>query len=318
MKLNKYKIGIIGSGNISDFHINVLKSHKNIQIESIYSKTLINAKNKSIKYNIPNFTNSLDTFINFSNYDGLLILISSNKMFQIIKKIIPYQIPLLIEKPPALSLMQLRELITLNKKYKTPNMIGLNRRYYSIIQKGISLIGKNNISSVAIEGHESFWRIKNSKKHIDIKNNWLFANSIHTIDLLSYISNSKIKKISILNLKKNYSENNISAIMKFKNGVLGSYNSFWSSPGQWSLKIFGNNKTVIFGPLEEGYSLDKKFLKKVIKPIKEDTIYKPGFYLQSLNFIKLMRTKKNSWPDVTISSLIDSYTLIENFNLKND
>ena len=87
MKLNKYKIGIIGSGNISDFHINVLKSHKNIQIESIYSKTLINAKNKSIKYNIPNFTNSLDTFINFSNYDGLLILISSNKMFQIIKKL---------------------------------------------------------------------------------------------------------------------------------------------------------------------------------------------------------------------------------------
>ena len=29
---------------------------------------------------------------------------------------------------------------------------------------------------------------------------------------------------------KNNSENNISAIMKFKNGVLGSYNSFWSSP----------------------------------------------------------------------------------------
>jgi predicted dehydrogenase len=239
-------------------------------------------------------------------------------MFQIIKKIIPYQIPLFIEKPAALSLMQLRELITLNKKYKTPNMIGLNRRYYSIIQKGISLIGNNNISSVAIEGHESYWRIKNSKKHKDIKNNWLFANSIHTIDLLSYISNSKIKKISILNLKKNNSENNISAIMKFKNGVLGSYNSFWSSPGQWSLKIFGNDKTVIFGPLEDGYLLDRNFVKKIIKPIKEDTIYKPGFYLQSLNFIKLMRTKKNSWPDVTISSLIDSYTLIENFNLKND
>ena len=44
MYKDQINIGIIGSGHISDFHIEVIKYIKNVNLCSIYSKTLINAK----------------------------------------------------------------------------------------------------------------------------------------------------------------------------------------------------------------------------------------------------------------------------------
>ena len=57
MKLNKYKIGIIGSGNISDFHINVLKSHKNIQINLLdcYSRFKLKLSSRTFQSPGPKF-----------------------------------------------------------------------------------------------------------------------------------------------------------------------------------------------------------------------------------------------------------------------
>ena len=52
MYKDQINIGIIGSGHISDFHIEVIKNTKNVNLCSIYSKTLNNAKKKSIKHKI--------------------------------------------------------------------------------------------------------------------------------------------------------------------------------------------------------------------------------------------------------------------------
>ena len=58
-----------------------------------------------------------------------------DQIFVTSKKILKYKIPLFIEKPPGLNIKQLQELNFLSKKYKTSNLVGYNRRYYSIIQK---------------------------------------------------------------------------------------------------------------------------------------------------------------------------------------
>ena len=306
----KLNLGIIGAGSISDHHIKVYKSYDFVNLIAIYSRTEIRAKEKSKKYGIRYYTNSINNFIKYSSYDGILILVSADKISKFVKKILPLGIPIFIEKPLSLSLKDLKEIQRINKKYKTPNMIGLNRRYYSIVQKSVNFFRKNKILSIIVEGHENFWKIKKLNKKNVIKKNWIFANSIHTFDLLLFIANSNIKKISFFNKKINNQENNIISNIEFSNNIVGSYLSFWSSPGQWSVKIFGRNNFISLGPLEKGFIVDKKFNKKEILPIKEDIKFKPGFYLQSKNFIKLMRTKKNSWPDINIETISDVYKLI--------
>lgn len=311
-----FKIGILGAGNMSNHHLKVLKSFKNIEISSIYSRTLSKAYEKSKIFNIKNYTNSFKIFMQMEKYDGIVLIVSADQISKFVKKLIPFKIPILIEKPLALNIKDYQEILQLNKIYKTPNMIGLNRRYYSIIQKGLKIIRKNGISSILIEGHESYWKIKNSKKKNIIKDNWLFANSIHTLDLFLFFANSSFNKISIIDKKSNIKEKNFVTTIKFNNNIIGTYLSFWSSPGQWSIKIFGNENTLVFNPLEIGYSLDKNFKKIIIKPSKEDLIFKPGLYLQYKNFLKLIKTKNNSWPDVNINSIANLYKLTHKLSIK--
>ena len=72
------------------------------------------------------------------------------------------------------------------KKYKVKNMVGLNRRFYSIFKKGKNFLEKNGgIKGFVIEGHERFWKIKKLRNR-QVYNNWIYANGIHTIDLIRF------------------------------------------------------------------------------------------------------------------------------------
>ena len=306
----KINIGIVGAGSISDHHLKVYKSYDFINLSAIYSRTEKKAKEKSEKFGIKYYTNSINNFLKYTTYDGILILVSADQISKFVKKILPYKTPLFIEKPLSLNFKDLKHIQKINKKYKTPNMIGLNRRYYSIIHKILKLLNKDKIISIAVEGHENFWKIKKLDKKNIIKKKWIFANSIHTFDLLLFFANSKIKNINFINKKKNKLENNIISNIEFSNGILGSYTSLWSTPGQWSLKIYTQDNLILLNPLERGFIIDKNYNKKEIFPIEEDIKFKPGFYLQSKNFIKLIRTQKNSWPDLNIDTISDVYKIM--------
>lgn len=311
MSKDLINIGIIGSGYISNFHIDVIKSIKNVNICGIYSRTLKNAKNKSLKYNIGYYTNNFKNFLKKYDYDGILVLVSADKIYSITSKLLKLRIPILIEKPVGLSIDELNKLIKINKKYNTPNLIGLNRRYYSTFQKvHSSLIGKNKLRSFLIEGHENFWNIKKMVMTKKIIKKWHFANSIHSVDLINFFANSKLQKSTHFNNKIG-SYNNITSIFKFKNGVNGTYVSNWNSPERYSIKLFTDQNTYIFKPLENCFVVNKKFKTKQMNLNTFDMKFKPGFYLQFQNFIKLIKSGKNSWPDVNLKNILVTYRIID-------
>ena len=89
-----------------------------------------------------------------------MILVSANQLYEVTRKIIPRQIPLFIEKPPGIVPGQTKSLAEMSNKYGTKNMVGFNRRYYSIFHKGIELINQNGgLLGVTVEGHERFWKV---------------------------------------------------------------------------------------------------------------------------------------------------------------
>ncbi len=308
--MKKIEIGIIGSGYISDYHISVLNSFKKIKIKSIYSRSIKKAKFKSIKYKIPLYFDNLNNFFK-EHYDGLYLLVSADHIYEFSKKIIPRRIPLMIEKPSGLNISELRNLIKISQKYRTPNIIGTNRRYYSIYEKINKFINKENkLISILIEGHENFWKIKKLNKSKKILDNWEYANSIHNVDLLNFFSKSKVLKTFTFN-NSNQKDFNLSAILKFKNGINATYVSNWSSPDRYSIKLFTEKKTFFIKPLEECYYIDRNFKKTIIQPNKVDRLYKPGFYKLTHNFINLIENKKNLWPDNNLESVLSTYQLIK-------
>ncbi len=306
-----YKISILGSGRMASEHAKVMKNMNNIEISNVYSRNMNNAKRFANKFNIKKFTNNLNEIFE-NKIDGVLICVSADKIYLVTCKVLKYQIPLLIEKPIGLSLKEVQNLKKLNSKYKTINLIGLNRRYYSNFQNINNLLNSKDYRGFAIEGHEHLSKIKKIVKKSLLKN-WLYANSIHTVNLIDFFTLGNKYKIKYFSYNNKY-EKNICCIVKSENNILGTYSSNWKSNEKWSVKLFFDGYHISFKPLEEISIYYKNRKKYKILLSKYDKIFKPGLYNQMKNFIKLIESKKNTWPDENINSIISTYKILNKIN----
>ena len=275
-----------------------------VKAEGITSRTISKAKELATTFDIDEVYKDIDNLVKKCALDGLMILVSVNQIFDITKKMIPAQIPLFLEKPPGLMPGQTKTLVELAEKHGTKNMVGYNRRYYSIFHKGIELINQNGgLLGLAVEGHERFWKIARGDIPDEVRENWVYANSTHTIDLLRFFG-GEIKSIS--SLSKSLKEKNgdqFVVSMEFESGTLGTYTSHWYSPGGWTAVLFSEGVTVKFEPLEKGVWIDTNLREYEIHPDEVDVKYKPGFYRQMESFVEMVRNGPLEPPGMNLENV---------------
>ncbi len=309
------KLVIIGAGYIAEEHLRVIDVIPDLKAEAILTRTKEKALKLQKKYNIPSILKDLeDLEENAKNYDGVLILVSAENLYSVTDRILKLKLPTFIEKPPGLTFKESTRLSNLAQKINCPNMVGYNRRFYSIFHQGLKRIeDKGLLLGINITGHERFWKIKDDAQVSEkIKDNWLFANASHTFDLINFfggkVDKYSLYKTSLLEKKGDQFSLNFS----FKSGAIGNYSSHWYSPGGWSVTLFGQGITVIFNPLEEGYSLDEEFKRVDIIPSRQDAEYKPGFYDQMIAFKALIETGKLDWPAISLQDSLETLEIVHN------
>ena len=301
----KINIGIIGCGGITIEYLKVFKLFRSFKIQGITSKTNKNCERIATKYKIKKIYKNYIEMAQDNKIDAIFILVSYKSIYEVSSSVMKYSKPLFIEKPPGLSLKETKKLSILAKKYKIKNMVGFNRRFYSIFEKGLNIISaKGKLLGLSIEGHERAWN-----KKFDLSK-WLFANSIHTLDLVDYFGGKiKSKKSYVKRYKK--LQSNIVCNFKFFSGTIGTYHSFWYSPGGWSVKLYGEGVTVVFKPLEKGYYYNNlSSQKKIIKPNNYDLKYKPGFYKQLKIFENYLLNNKKDIKMHDLQSCLKTIKLI--------
>ena len=282
-----------------------------VSVVGITSRTIAKAEKLSNDYNIEHVYNNIYELIEKCALDALLICVSADQIFSVTEKLIPKQTPLFIEKPPGLVPKETDTLFKLADENGTKNMVGYNRRFYSIFHKGIEIIKKSGrLLGVSVEGHERFWKVANRKPQ-NILDNWLYANSTHTIDLLHFFGG---EITSFNTISKSFKEKNgdqFVATVEFESGSLGTYTSYWYSPGGWSVTLYGEGVTVIFGPLEKGKWIDTNSTEYKIEPDELDKKYKPGFYGQLKAFCNMLNNGSLEWPGQDLAGALKTMQLAQ-------
>jgi len=286
-----------------------------VRAVGITSRTLSKAKKLANTSRIEQVYDTVDHLLEGCAPDGIMILVSANQIYDVAINLLPAGIPLFFEKPPGLIPEQTKTLTGLANKYGTKNMVGYNRRYYSIFQKGIELIDQNGgLLGLAVEGHERFWKITGRDIPEKVRENWIYVNSTHTIDLLRLFG-GEVNKINTL--KKSVKKQNgdqFVASMQFESGALGTYTSHWFSPGGWTVTLFGDGVTVNFKPLETGIWIDSDFKEHEIVPDDVDLEFKPGFYRQMEAFINMIKNGKLVRPAMDLAEALKTMELANLFS----
>jgi predicted dehydrogenase len=156
-------------------------------------------------------------------------------------------LPLLVEKPLALSLSEAKSLVDIAAEGDVPLMVGLNFRYLGVTIETMRLLAEKTVGDAAFarftyerwrDGH----RPDLNKYPLEMDHPMLWEQSIHHFDLMRYVYDAEPTLVHCHTWNPTWSmyrdDTNVSAIFVFENGLTvnyqGTWQSGWAQPGfEW-------------------------------------------------------------------------------------
>jgi predicted dehydrogenase len=309
---DKVRLAIVGSGNMAKKHLEVLSSFPDVELAAISNRGGPGIQETAKQFGISKVYSDYRKMLDDQKHDAVLITVGILDTVEVTQECLRRKISSLIEKPPGLSSEECKSLAHLAKAGNVINIVALNRRFYSTMQKARDyILKKGPLVSVTVEAPEKFELVK--KMHPPhIQNRWFFANGIHCIDLMRFFGGdvADVKSIS----QRWFSEQNdsFSALLKFRSGATGTYISHWTSPGRWSVNLYGQKCRVNIAPLEQGIFIDQDGVETLIEVDEKDRSFKTGLFAQDQYFVNCVKSGcQSSFPASDLEDAVKSLELAE-------
>ena len=147
-------------------------------------------------------------------------------------------IPILVEKPLALSVREAIELIQIAETGHVPLMVGLNFRYLAVTKETRRLIADGTVGTPSF-GRFTYERYRDgnrsdlNKYPLTMDQPMLWEQSIHHFDLLRYVYGSEPVTVEARTWNPPWSmydsDANVAALFTFANGMVVNYQGTWQS-----------------------------------------------------------------------------------------
>ncbi len=246
---NKVIINLIGVGNYASRVLIPNLKKSNVILNEIISNKGLSPKIIGRKYGFKIATTDIEKTLIKKNYNSLVICTRHNSHASLVLKGLENNKHIYVEKPLCLNSKELQNI----KEKKISNkilMVGFNRRFSKLTQILHKELGKINDSKLFIYTcnagriDEAHWT-----QNPDIGGGRLIGEACHFVDLIKYLSRSKIVNLKILKgIQDNNYTDNFTLHIQFKDNSTGIIN--YTSKGNKSfpkenLKVFSENKIFV-------------------------------------------------------------------------
>ena len=326
--MKKIKLAIVGCGRIFNKHKIAIESlNKQFEIESVCDLKIDKRRKKFFSKKIQIF-NSIDKLCKNSNASLVVILTPSGNHYNDILKLSNYFKNIVVEKPMVMNSRQANKIIDICKTKKISLFIVKQNRYNPAIKKLKEAIDQKRFGKIFLATIRVRWsRSDNYFLQDKWRGTWkkdggVLANQAsHHIDLLQWLMGD-LKSVFAKTLKitkTTRASDTCLAILKFKNGALGSVEATTAtrpSDLEGSISILGTKGSVVIG----GYAVSKIDTWQFVKYRKQDknifrysSNYKNVYGFGHIEFYKnvynYLAKKKNS--ATTIKDAIKSIKIID-------
>lgn len=303
----KYKVSIIGSGNMAQQHINVIKNFKNFEIICITARNEKKLKHFAKKNSIKNTSLSILEMLKLYPSDLIIIAVSELSLKKIMNYVMSSKSTILVEKPVGYNFQQSQKIINNAKNFNKRNIfVSMNRRFYESTYKAKEILkklkGKRKIIINDQQDLELQKKISTPKIIID---NFNYSNSIHLIDYISLFSRGKLKSIRSFNLLKQKPQM-LTSFLHYSSGDEVIYNVVHNVKSPWFVSLNVNSNFLLMKPLEKIY-FNKNLDIKI--NYQNDQKFKPGLYNQAHQILNFLNGKKFNL--VNLNDYFESVKLVK-------
>lgn len=282
-KNNKFEkskgiLGIVGAGNFAKMTMLPHLDSIDAKIKYIASAGGVNSTYLAKKFNISKSTTDYQHIIEDKEVDTVLITTRHNLHAKMALQALQANKHVFVEKPLALSL---DELEAIQRDYEVSNKtltVGFNRRFSPHIQKMKSLLGNSNVMNITATMNAGYIPADVWVHDMKIGGGRIIGEACHYIDLMIFLTGSKVKEVCMNSMGVNALENtdNASMLLKFENGSNGVINYFANGSKSYSkerVEVFSQEKTLIMDNFRTtrgyGFKNFKKLKTKLDKGHRE-------------------------------------------------
>lgn len=308
--MDKVRLCVIGAGYISRYHLETFRDMNDVSVAAICNRGEEKRKKLAGEFSIPHQYADYHVMLKEQKLDAVLVCVSVENMASVILDCIPHKIPMLVEKPVALSVAEAEKIAAEAKKHGTRIMVGCNRRFISTILRAKEESERlGSIQGMAVKAHERITELMADKSVSDAtKQKWIYANGIHCIDLIRFFAGSAVKNVASASRPN---EKKYDALITFSSGIPMHYISYPDIPAKWTITMYCKQAKVTLKPLEQ-LTVEARGKEPVVIGLDDlDKTYKPGFFRQNRYFIDCVKSGKEfSYPACNIDEALEVMKLI--------
>lgn len=289
------KILLVGTGSMAGEHFKALQNNgvliDNIQV---VGRSHDKADSFSKVFNVKAVSGGLDGLASIKNCDAAIVAVSHDQLAPVTMRLLKNNYKhILIEKPGALYLSELLELMQAADEKKSRIYVAFNRRFYSSVDATKKIIKEDGgLISCAFDFTELEHLILKEQMQKNLSANvlqrWGIVNSFHVIDLFLYFSGIP-KKINVM-INGNMEWHPTGAVycgsgITDKN-VMFSYVANWKGVSRWGIELSTLKHKLVLRPLEGLFVQNKGSFDLIPYELhSEPKEYKPGFCEQLRAFL---------------------------------
>ena len=282
-------LAIIGSGNIAPFHILAAQA-AGFNVTGIsgsdYSES---ARDLSIEHGIPYYFKKTRELLDSNVFDCIALLVPPSVAPELIKEIVKINVPAIIEKPGALSSGALTNFLGNNNIF-----FGFNRRFYQTIKDLVEV----NLYQDGLFFFTAAESIDSNLATFDKIEYQILTNTVHILDLIKFI----IGDFDLQNFAYSPINNILRSRIFQKHSYKGELEISFNSKKNTGVEFENEKLNISIRPLEYSQKYDsletispranfpvKRYVPtwkqgKNSNKITESGIFKPGFFLQYIDF----------------------------------
>lgn len=244
-------VGIIGAGNFTSAMILPCLKKTTASLKYIASSGGLSSTTLAKKFGIAYSTTDNSAILTDDEVDLVIITTRHNFHASMVINALKAGKHVFVEKPLALSLKELDQIIDAYQFARKTVTVGFNRRFAPLAIQMKKVLGSTNIPMNIVATMNAGFIPANSWVHdMQVGGGRIVGEACHFIDLISFLSGSKVKAVCMNAMGVSPQENtdNATLLLKYENGTNAVINYFANGSKAYSkerIEVFHQERTLI-------------------------------------------------------------------------
>ena len=254
-------IGVIGAGNFTKMTMLPALKDSGAGFKYIASQGGLSSTTLAKKFGFKHSTTDYRELLRDEDVDTVLITTRHDLHAKMVVEGLQAGKNVFVEKPMALNNEELQQIIEVYEQSGKTLTVGFNRRFSPHMEKIKSLIGDSQMNVIATM-NAGFIPANVWVHDMKTGGGRIIGEACHYIDLISFLTGSKVKAVCMNAMGANPEENtdNASILLRYENGSTGVINYFANGSKAYAkerVEVFSQERTLIMDNFREtkGYGI---------------------------------------------------------------